>query len=156
MLPPTLARILGLGPKTELHGNLKAAVDTMWEIAVFYIVLLLASSGLFAWAENVSFGTAIYWGGITAATVGYGDVTPKTGIGMFLSVIYAHICVILVAMFTTRLLMRVIDDHNAFTHEEQEANKEQIAELDRKLDLLIEALIQNGQLPRRPSDSETS
>lgn len=132
-MPIGLLRLLGISKEQKLSGNLKAAMDTMWEIAVFYAVLLLVASTLFMYFEGVPYIDALYWAGITAPTVGYGDVTPKTGMGKFLSVIYAHVCVILVAMFTTRLLMRVIEDQNAFTHEEQE-------EIKNKLDAVLAKL----------------
>lgn len=146
-LPASLARLLGLGDDKKVSGVVQKAMDTLWEIAALYAVLLLLASTLFMWAEGCSFIHALYWAGITAPTVGYGDVTPKTGFGMFLSVIYAHVCVILVALFTTRLLMRVIEDQNAFTHDEQEAIKQDVAATNRKLDLLLERL-DGAQLSR--------
>jgi voltage-gated potassium channel len=36
---------------------------------------------LFALTQQVSFGTGLYWAIVTAATVGYGDVTPHNSVG---------------------------------------------------------------------------
>jgi voltage-gated potassium channel len=42
---------------------------------------LLIGALLFSLAEHITFTTALYWAITTATTVGYGDVTPHTGIG---------------------------------------------------------------------------
>jgi voltage-gated potassium channel len=46
---------------------------------------VLIGAWLFALAENIPFSTGLYWAITTATTVGYGDVTPKNGIGRLIS-----------------------------------------------------------------------
>jgi voltage-gated potassium channel len=41
----------------------------------------------FSAVEHISFGLSLYWAVTTATTVGYGDVTPKTGAGHVIAVI---------------------------------------------------------------------
>lgn len=56
------------------------------------LLLVLAGSAillgalLFSLTQHVSFGTGVYWAFTTASTVGYGDVTPKNGIGRVIAV----------------------------------------------------------------------
>ncbi len=54
---------------------------------------ILGGGGLFAATEHVSLGTGLYWAVVTAATVGYGDVTPHNTAGRVVAVV-----VILVAI----------------------------------------------------------
>jgi voltage-gated potassium channel len=42
---------------------------------------LLIGAALFSLTQHIAFSSAIYWAITTASTVGYGDITPKTGAG---------------------------------------------------------------------------
>jgi voltage-gated potassium channel len=47
---------------------------------------ILIGASLFALTQDVSFGTGLYWAIVTAATVGYGDVTPHDSVGRIIAV----------------------------------------------------------------------
>ncbi len=64
-----------------------------------------------AWAaegENLTFARALYWSIITMATVGYGDIVPKTGAGMAIAVVDAILGIasysLLVSLIAEQLL----------------------------------------------------
>jgi voltage-gated potassium channel len=54
-------------------------------VALAVMVVVIAAT-LFSIAEGISFGTALYWSVVTAATVGYGDITPHTTAGHIIAV----------------------------------------------------------------------
>jgi voltage-gated potassium channel len=63
--------------------NLLAVTLPIWGS----LVLLIAGLGtLFAFREKISIFEGIYYAFITALTIGYGDITPHTNLGMILSV----------------------------------------------------------------------
>jgi voltage-gated potassium channel len=47
---------------------------------------ILIGAALFALTQDVSFGTGLYWAIVTAATVGYGDVTPHDSVGRIIAI----------------------------------------------------------------------
>jgi voltage-gated potassium channel len=59
-------------------SRLRAATDTLRELAIVYTVLILACSVAFMWLEGHNFATSLYWAGTTATSTGYGDITPKS------------------------------------------------------------------------------
>jgi voltage-gated potassium channel len=65
-----LVRAMRSGQRTRIAILLCAAV-----------ACLLVGAWLFSLTEHITFTTALYWAITTATTVGYGDVTPHTGIG---------------------------------------------------------------------------
>jgi voltage-gated potassium channel len=47
---------------------------------------ILIGAALFALTQDASLGTGLYWAIVTAATVGYGDVTPHDSVGRLIAV----------------------------------------------------------------------
>jgi voltage-gated potassium channel len=111
--------------------KLRAATDTLKELAAVYTGLLLACTGAFMWLEGQDFTTSLYWAGATATSTGYGDVTAKTPAGQFLAFFLMHISIFGVApLIVVRLVERLNENRDAFTHEEQVNILEGIARLE--------------------------
>ena len=100
--------------------KLKAATDTLREVALLYAALLLAATTLFMLLEERAFFESLYWAGTTATSTGYGDISPKTVGGQILAVILMHLSIFGVApLIIVRLVDRLNENRDAFTHEEQ-------------------------------------
>ncbi|HYW15340.1 MAG TPA: potassium channel family protein [Allosphingosinicella sp.] len=100
--------------------RLRAATDTLRELAVLYSVLLLSCTFLFMLFEGHGFLTSLYWAGATAPSTGYGDIAPKSFGGQVLAFFLMHISIFGVApLIVVRLIDRLNENRDAFTHEEQ-------------------------------------
>jgi voltage-gated potassium channel len=100
--------------------KLKAATDTLRELAVIYAVLLLVAAMLFMAMEDVSFLDSLYWAGTTATSTGYGDISPKTNGGRTIAFVLMHLSIFGIApLIIVRLVDRLNENRDAFTHEEQ-------------------------------------
>jgi voltage-gated potassium channel len=101
-------------------NKLQAATDTLKELALLYALLLLGCTFLFMLLERQDFLTSLYWAGTTATTTGYGDVAPKSVGGQLLAFFLMHVSVFCVApLIIVRLIDRLNENRDAFTHEEQ-------------------------------------
>ena len=111
--------------------KLRAATDTLRELAFIYTALILSCSVGFMWLEGHDFAKSLYWAGTTATSTGYGDITPKTVAGEALAFFLMHVSVFCVApLIIVRLVQRLAEDQHAFTHEEQIHILEGIARLE--------------------------
>lgn len=89
-----------------------------------YLGVVLACGLAFSVAEGVDLHKSIYWAGVTATSVGFGDITPKTMLGQLLANFLAHSTVIILTpLITANLAAKAIVDSDAWTHEEQEEIK---------------------------------
>jgi voltage-gated potassium channel len=114
--------------------KLRAATDTLKELAALYAALILASTGLFMWLEGQDFTTSLYWAGATATSTGYGDITAKSAAGQLLAFFLMHASIFCVApLIVVRLVERLNDDRDAFTHEEQVRILESLARVEAAL-----------------------
>jgi voltage-gated potassium channel len=102
-------------------SKLKSATDTIGELVLYYLVLVLVASVVFSVAEGKSIVDSIYWAGITATSVGYGDVTPSTLIGRITGLILAHASILFILpLWIARMASTMIENQHEFTEDEQQ------------------------------------
>lgn len=112
-------------------NRLQAATDTLKELALAYMVLLLGFTLLFMAIEGHSFADSLYWAGTTATSTGYGDISPKTTAGEMVALALMHLSIFGVApLIVVRLIERLNQDRDAFTHEEQVRIVETLARIE--------------------------
>jgi voltage-gated potassium channel len=115
-------------------NKLRAATDTLKELAFLYAVLLLGCTLLFMALERQDFLTSLYWAGATATSTGYGDIAPKSFGGQILAFVLMHISIFGVApLIVVRLVDRLNENRDAFTHEEQVHILEGLARIEAEL-----------------------
>jgi voltage-gated potassium channel len=114
--------------------KIRQYTDTLVELAVIYTAILLVSGGLFAWIEQHSFLNSLYWAGTTATSTGYGDISPKTPAGQVLAFVLMHVSIFGVApLIIVRLIERVSENRDLFSHEEQERTMALLTAIDQRL-----------------------
>jgi len=81
----------------QLRATLAAAAVVIAIGAVFYHII-----------EKLSWLNAVYFCVITLATVGYGDITPKTDLGKVFTVFYVFLGVGIIATLANLLVRRAV------------------------------------------------
>jgi voltage-gated potassium channel len=103
-------------------------------LAVFVFVMVVASL-LYGAFEDARFIDSLYWSIVTATTLGYGDFSPHTTEGKVLtSVLIASTVFLFIPTITANLASKLIVNRDAFTHEEQEEIKTNLAAILARLD----------------------
>jgi voltage-gated potassium channel len=94
-------------------------------LAVLLVVLLVCAL-VVAKVDGLPISDAIYLTLITALTVGYGDITPSTGIAKIVSVLSGLIGVIIVGLvvaISTRALHLAADEERQFREQKDRAKQ---------------------------------
>ena len=101
--------------------TLARATDTFREIFLLYAVILTLAALGYSYFEHKGLWDSIWWASVTAMTVGYGDTYPVTAGGRVVAVALMHLVpLFVIPLFVARFLGKVVEDKNAFTHEEQQ------------------------------------
>lgn len=135
-----LFKILRIARLVGLVGRLEEFLKINGLIYYFYISLavMVITSSIFCISERVSFETALWWSITTATTVGYGDISPATGLGKIAAVIDMLIGIGLIGILTSSLTS--IFDKNNSSNDEINELKQQNKRLENKLNE-IESLL---------------
>ncbi|MCM1328408.1 MAG: ion transporter [Ruminococcus sp.] len=101
-----LSKFTKLARLTALFGRFgaraKKFLHTNGFIYVLYIsgVLILISSFIMMYAEGKGFFDALWWSIVTVTTVGYGDISPETGVGRVMAVVLMIFGIGFISMLT--------------------------------------------------------
>lgn len=119
-----LLKLLRIFRLVGLTGRLSKFLRTNGFIYYLYISLavLIVASSLYCISEKVSFSTALWWSITTATTVGYGDVSPTTGLGKMAAILLMLLGIGFIGMLTSSLT-------NFFDHSSNENLEDQLNEL---------------------------
>jgi voltage-gated potassium channel len=67
-------------------------------ILLTLFLFIVTLGGLFACVEEISVGNSVYYAFISALTIGYGDITPKTDVGKIIAVILGMVGIVLMGI----------------------------------------------------------
>lgn len=120
---------------SKLTRLARSATDTIVELLVIYLVVILAASALFSFFEGTGFWDSVWWSVTTATTTGYGDIAPKTVGGRIVAMALMHLAVfIIIPLVVARIITNFIENRDAFTHHEQVELMARLARIEAKLD----------------------
>ena len=116
-------------------------------IAALYLSSIVISATLISLTEGMNIIDGLWWSCVTALTIGYGDISPETPLGRVVAITFSHLwIIIIIPLIIANFIVRVIDDANAFTHDEQEMIKKMLSENNYYLKENNNILIQNSEL----------
>ena len=114
-------------------------------VSVAFVLVALATGGLFALFEDHSLIDGLWWTVVTLTTVGYGDLSPATTGGRVTAVVLMVTSLGVVSYITANIAAFFIED-------DTETNlTDEVRSLHRRLDRIEELL--RTQHPNRPPDS---
>lgn len=114
---------------------LKKACDTLREVILIYLGVIIIAATIFWIVEEQTFVDSLYWAGTTATSTGYGDISPKTIIGKVVAVLLMHAAILFVLpLVIAHMINTLIENQNEFSDEEQENLKRDIADIKRLLE----------------------
>ena len=95
-------------------------------LVIHFTSILVAASLFFLFEPNMDIQKSLYFTQVTAATIGYGDIYPVTGNGRLTMAFFANFWGLLIyPLLVANIIVKLIDNRNEFTHEEQEELKRQ-------------------------------
>ena len=115
------------GKARKLVDHLIRPANSVGELLAIYAGLVVVAAAGFAYFEGKSFGDALWWSVVTTTTTGYGDISPQTLGGRVLAGFVMLMAILFVLpLLIGRIALAMIENRDAYTHEEQEAMKAEL------------------------------
>ena len=115
------------GKARKLVDHLIRPANSVGELLAIYAGLVVVAAAGFAYFEGKSFGDALWWSVVTTTTTGYGDIRPQTLGGRVLAGFVMLMAILFVLpLLIGRIALAMIENRDAYTHEEQEAMKAEL------------------------------
>jgi voltage-gated potassium channel len=114
-------------------------IDTVKELLLAYVVLVLVCAAAYAHLEQTTYFNAIWRACVTALTVGYGDIYPASTGGKVIAIVLMHASVLLILPLLIGNVCSVcIKNRNEFTEHEQEEIRAALRRLEDRLNTLAD------------------
>lgn len=139
-----LIRLVGFVGK--LRGQLRGFFHTngFGYLVWTSLIIILLSASLYTYAEQVSWGQALWWAITTTTTVGYGDVTPHTVVGKWAAAMLMLVGIGFIGSLTSTITTyfsqrhtmsdyQKLEQHLTTIEQENAALKQDLAEIKRAL-----------------------
>ena len=94
----------------------------------------------FGWIDTA------YWSVVTGFTVGYGDISPQTNEGKFLTMVHIPVTWLLLALGTVHIIIKLIRQDDRFSHQEQEELKTKVTLILAIIKLILRIVIRHFNL----------
>ena len=112
------------------------ATNSIGELLLVYVGLLVVCAGLYSVFEQRAFVDALWWAAVTATTTGYGDISPSSLGGRIVALVLMHVTLLFILpLLIGRIIATFMEDKHRFTDEEQRQLMADVAELKAKLTL---------------------
>lgn len=93
------------------------------------LVILVLAASLYAYAEHVSWGEALWWAITTTTTVGYGDVAPQTVVGKWAATLLMLVGIGFIGALTSTLTSYFSERHTTSDYQKLQRH---LAEIERQ------------------------
>ena len=125
----TLVRFIGTAGKLQKNAKKFLKISGFIYLLIICGIVLVTAAITYSLAENVSLSNSFWWAIVTASTVGYGDVAPKTLIGRIAAISLMLIGIGFIGTLTSTIT-------NYVTSEKDLKNEDKLDKIILKLDKL--------------------